>query len=133
MNVITQNARVLPAPIINEESKPWWDAVQQRKFLYKRCAACGENHFYPRSLCPHCLSDRTEWREASGRATLYTHSTMRRAKPPYTLAYVQLEEGPFVMTNLVDCDDTRLAPGQAMRVVYRAAEDGMLVPLWTSA
>ena len=126
--------RPLPAPIINPESKPYWDAAQDRKLMFKHCAACGKNHFYPRTICPFCFSDRTEWRQASGKGTLYAHSTLRRTTPiPYTLAYVTLEEGPRMLTNVVDCDTSRLAIGQAMRLVFRPAEDGKLIPLWTIA
>ena len=128
------NRRAIPAPIVNPESEPYWDAAQQQKLLIKFCTACAKYHFYPRTLCPFCFSDKTEWREASGKGSLYTHSTMRRIAPiPYTLAYVELEEGPRMAANVVDCDNTKLAIGQALRVVFKPAEDGKLVPCWTPA
>ena len=52
--------RVIPAPNINPESQPWWDAAAKSKRLCKHCKACGKNHFYPRSLCPFCDSDDVE-------------------------------------------------------------------------
>lgn len=125
--------RVIPAPIINPESKRYWDAAQEKKLLIGHCKACNKYHFYPRTLCPFCFSDQTEWKEASGKGTLYTHSTMRRVPTPYTLGYVTLEEGPRMMTNIVDCDNTKLKIGQAVKVTFKAAEDGKLVPCWTVA
>ena len=59
--------RVIPAPNINNESQPWWDAAAKSKLLFKHCKACNKNHYYPRSLCPFCFSDQTEWKEASGK------------------------------------------------------------------
>lgn len=127
----SERERVLPAPIVNPESRPYWDAAAQRRLLFKHCRACGKDHFYPRTLCPFCFSDQTEWKEASGKGTIYSHSTMRRgAKVPFTLAYVTLAEGPRMLTNIVECDPDRLAIGQAVHVVFKPAEDGTLVPVW---
>ena len=65
-------------------------------------------HHYPRAICPFCFSDKTEWSEASGKGTIYTYSVMRRAPVPYAIAYVTLDEGPTMMTNIVDCDLDKL-------------------------
>ena len=96
--------RKISAPAVNLETQPFWDATAEGKLLYKKCTACGEPHFYPRTHCPFCFSDKTEWVEASGQGTIYTYSVMRRAAIPYAIAYVTLAEGPTMMTNIVDCD-----------------------------
>ena len=98
--------------------------------MFKHCKACNKNHFYPRSLCPFCFSDQTEWKEASGKGTLYTHSTMRRSPEPYTLAYVTLAEGPRMLTNIVDCDFDKLKVGMPVHVVFKPSKEGALVPVW---
>ena len=71
--------RAFPPAVVNPESKPYWDAAEKGKLLYKFCTACKKPHFYPRTLCPFCFSDKTEWKEASGKGVIYSHSTMRRA------------------------------------------------------
>jgi uncharacterized OB-fold protein len=68
------------------------------------------------------------WEQASGRGKLYAFSTLVRATPPYTIAYVTLEEGPTMMTNIVDADPNELAIGQEVTVAFRPAEDGIPVP-----
>ena len=70
-------ARKYPPPPANPETRPFWDAAAQGKLLIKRCTACGEAHYYPRTICPFCFSDKTEWVEASGKGTIYTFSVMR--------------------------------------------------------
>ncbi|HEX5453423.1 MAG TPA: Zn-ribbon domain-containing OB-fold protein, partial [Stellaceae bacterium] len=112
--------RKIAAPPINPETQHFWDAASESKFLYKKCAACGEPHFYPRSHCPFCFSDRVEWREASGDGTIYTYSVMRRAPVPYAIAYVELAEGPRIMSNIVDCDLDQIKIGQKVRLVFQA-------------
>jgi len=126
--------RTIPGPPTNPETQAFWDAARQGKLLVKRCAACGESHHYPRALCPFCGSDRTEWKEASGRGTIYSYSVFRRAPIPYAIAYVTLAEGPTMMTNIVDCDLDAIRIGQAVRVNFKPTEDGgPPVPMFSPA
>jgi uncharacterized OB-fold protein len=126
-------SRTIPAPQPTAETQAFWDAASQGRLLIKKCAACGEPHHYPRPLCPFCFSDRTEWVPASGRGTLYSYSVMRRVPAPYAIAYVTLEEGPTMMTNIVDCDLDALRIGQSVRVVFKPTEGGPPVPMFTPA
>lgn len=123
--------RTIPDPLVNPETRRWWDAASQRRLLIGRCDACGRYHFYPRALCPHCLSDRTEWVEAGGGGVIYSFSVMRRGAPaPYAIAYVTLDEGVSMLTNLVDCDFDALAIGQRVRVAFASSAGGTLVPVF---
>ena len=101
---MAESARKILAPTPTPETAPFWEAAAKGKLLVKRCTACGRAHHYPRPLCPFCGSDRTELRDSAGRGVVYSFSVMRRATPPYVIAYVTLDEGPTMMTNLVDCD-----------------------------
>ncbi|HEX3954822.1 MAG TPA: Zn-ribbon domain-containing OB-fold protein [Stellaceae bacterium] len=123
--------RKIAAPPVNPETQPYWDAAAQGKLLFKKCTSCGEPHFYPRNLCPFCFSDKTEWVEASGKATVYTYSVMRRAPVPYAIAYVTLAEGPMMMTNIVDCDLNGITCGQAVKLVFKPSDGGPPVPMFT--
>jgi uncharacterized protein len=125
--------RKIAAPPVNLETQHFWDAAKDGKLLIKKCAACGEVHFYPRPFCPFCFSDRVEWQEASGRGTIYTYSVMRRTPVPYAIAYVELAEGPRLMTNIVDCDLDAIKIGQAVRLVFNPSEGGPPVPMFTPA
>ena len=124
----------LPLPIPNDETQAFWDAARQGTLLVKHCTACGETHWYPRALCPFCGSDRTEWKAASGRGTIYSYSVFRRAPIPYAIAYVTLAEGPTMMTNIVDADLDAIRIGQAVRVTFKPTEDaGPPVPMFSPA
>jgi len=125
--------RKIDAPESAPETKAFWDAASAGRLVIKRCAACGESHYYPRSICPFCGSDRTEWRDVSGRGTIYTYSVMRRAPVPYAIAYVTLDEGVTMMTNIVDCDLNAIRIGQKVRVVFKPSEGGPPVPMFTPA
>jgi uncharacterized OB-fold protein len=123
--------RKIPAPQVTPETKRYWDAAAQGTLLVKKCLACGKVHHYPRSLCPYCFSDNTNWQEASGRGTIYSYSVMRRAPVPYAIAYVTLDEGVTMMTNIVDCDLDTICIGQSVKVVYKPSDGGPPVPCFT--
>ena len=125
--------RKIPAPPISPETQPFWDAAAAGRLMIKTCGGCGQAHYYPRALCPFCGSDRTEWLPASGRGTIYSYSIMRRVPVPYALAYVTLEEGVTMMTNIVDGDLDRIRIGQAVRVVFRPTDGGPPVPMFAPA
>jgi len=115
--------RAIPAPLVNPETEAFWAAAKEKKFLIKRCTACGKAHWYPRGVCPHCFSDKTEWVEASGRGTIYSVSVMKRAPEIYAVAYVTLDEGPTMMTNIVECDFDKVAIGDKVVVTWRPTKD----------
>jgi uncharacterized OB-fold protein len=123
--------RTLIAPLPFPETTPYWEAAARGKLLLKRCTACGAHHFYPRAICPFCFSDKTEWREAAGIGTIYSFSVTRRTEVPYAIAYVTLAEGPTMMSNIVDCDLDAIRIGQRVRLVFKPAENGQKVPMFT--
>lgn len=123
--------RILPPPICSPDNQRFWEAARERRLLIKKCQACDRFHFYPRSLCPFCFSDRTEWVESAGRATVYSYTVMRRATPPFIVAFVTLEEGVSMMTNIVDADPDRVRIGQPVRLKWQEAEDGTPVPMFS--
>jgi uncharacterized OB-fold protein len=124
-------AKKYPAPQGNPETAPFWEAAKQGKLLIKRCTACGEAHYFPRSICPFCFFDKTVWEESSGDAEIYTFSLMRKsATGPYAIGYVTLREGPSLQTNFVDCDIAGLKIGQKVKVVFKSTE-GAPLPFFT--
>ena len=125
--------RKIPAPQPNPETQAFWDGAAQGRLLLKKCLACSQVHYYPRALCPFCGSDRTEWQPASGRGSIYSWSVMRRAEVPYAIAYVTLEEGVTMMTNIVGCDLDAIRIGQQVRVVFTPTDGGPPVPTFTPA
>jgi len=125
--------RILPAPGITPETQAFVAAAREGRFVLPHCDDCGRTHWYPRAVCPHCWSTRLTWRPASGLATVYSHSTMQRVDPPFTLAYVTLAEGPAMLTNLVDAPPAGWRIGQPVQVRFVPAEDGTPVPVFVPA
>jgi uncharacterized protein len=123
--------RKIPAPRVLPESLAFWQAADEGRYLVKKCNHCAQVHHYPRDICPFCLSADTVWQDSQGLGVVYSFSTMGKDDAAYTLAYVTLEEGITVMTNLVDCDPREVRMGQAVRVVFVPSEGGHAVPMFT--
>ncbi len=127
---MSQPERSYSEPSINMETEAYWAASKRGVLLLKKCNDCGETHFYPRAICPNCSSDNTEWYEASGKGVIYSYSVTRRTQIPYAIAYVTLDEGVTMLTNIVDCDFENLAIGQAVEVTFRATEGDQALPMF---
>ena len=127
-------------PTADAETQPYWDAAREERLLFRRCAGCGEAHFYPRRFCPLCWSEDVAWEDASGSATLYTWSVVHSndlppfaEKVPYVAAVVDLAEGPRMMTNIVDCDAEALTVGMELTVAFEKRTDDVTVPVFRPA
>src|SRR2546423_1959314 len=107
-----------PIPLPTLETAPYWDGCKQHQLRIQRCSACAHHQFFPRIYCTKCFSDRLEWIDASGKATVLSFTIVRRpvspafaSEAPYVVALVTLEEGPQMMTNIIACAPEEVAIG----------------------
>jgi uncharacterized OB-fold protein len=114
-----------PLPKPDADSQAYWDGARRHELLLQQCGACGKFRFYPRSICPYCMSDKFEWRKSAGRGTVYSFTVIHRApspvfraRVPYVLALIELEEGVRMMSNVIDCDLTQVRIGASVEVVF---------------
>ena len=127
----TNDEAKLADPAMNPGDEAYFAAAKEGRLLLKRCSACGKTHHYPRAICPFCWSDNVEWVEASGLGTIYPYSVTRRGEQ-YCIAYVTLQEGPTLMSNIVDCDLDRIRIGDTVRVVFKPTEGGWAIPMFST-
>jgi uncharacterized OB-fold protein len=126
--------RPIPAPPVTIESQPFWEAAKEGRFLIKRCTGCGKAHWYPRAVCPFCLSSDTEWVESPGEGVIYSYSVMRKSPTgPYAIGYVTLDEGPAMLTNFVDVGPDDLKIGLRVKLKFQPTEGGPPVPVFAPA
>jgi uncharacterized protein len=133
--------RPLPQPV-TPESRPYWDGLKEGKLLLPRCADCGHTFFYPRVLCPQCASRAITWIQASGRGRLHAfgiaHQSFNKAfkvAPPYVLAMIELEEGPHMLSNLINVapDPKTVTCDMPVEVVFQKVTDDVTLPLFQPA
>lgn len=129
-------ANLMPAPSIDPDSAPYWDALNAGRLIIKSCVDCGRAHFYPRELCPHCHSDNLSWIEASGRGVIYSFTVCRRpAGPafadevPYVVALIDLPEGPRMMSRITG-DPSDVAIGRQVNVRFQRQGEELVLPFF---
>jgi len=129
--------RPLPRP--TPETQHFWDGTKAGELRLQRCDACQHTYFPPRPFCPKCASRAVSIIAASGRAVLYSYVINHRPHPafdgPYAIAVVQLEEGPRMMTNLVNTPQTpeALQLDMPLVVTFERQTDEIYLPLFRPA
>jgi len=129
-----------PIPRIDEESKGYWEACRRHELVLQRCGACATLRYYPRATCPECLSDEVRWERMSGRGTVYTFTVTHqnqapgfREELPYVLAYVTLDEGVQMLTNIVECPVDQVRIGMPVEVTFQDVSEEVAIPRFKPA
>jgi uncharacterized OB-fold protein len=130
----------LPSPEITPLTRPYWDALAQGVLQYQRCRDCGLAVLPVRTECPHCLQNSLGWERAGGRARLISWIVYHRAfhpafaaRVPYTVAIVELEEGPRLVSNLVAVDDPEALRIDSPLILTIEREEGIALPRFRPA
>lgn len=121
-----------PLPVPTATSAPFWAGLDEGKVRIQRCEACAAWVFYPRTRCNRCLSDRLQWHNVSGAATLYTYTIARQPtapqfadEVPQVLAVVQLDEGVRLTTTLARVAEADIRIGMALRPLFDRVGEGV--------
>jgi uncharacterized protein len=127
----------LPVPVSDELNRPFWDAAREQRFVLPRCAECGQLMAPPVANCSSCLAARFEWVPNAGRGTVYSHIEYHRSwlreydgRVPYTVAIVELDEGPRLITALVGDTSDWVKIGARVRVAFQERAQGARVPVF---
>lgn len=104
-----------PLPQIGADTRFFWEGCRKHVIRIQKCGNCGHLRWPPAFLCPRCLSADTRLIDVSGRGTIYSYVIYHVAYDPsfkvdlpYVVAVVALEEGPHILTNIVECDPHKL-------------------------
>ena len=109
------------------ENQAFWDKAREGQFSLPRCRSCGKQHWFPRAFCPLCFSEDLAWEDSDGRGTVFTYSHLRGPDGERVIAYVQLDDGPLMLTELVDTDAS-LAIGQPVVVTMVEVAPDLRIP-----
>ena len=123
-------ARPKPLPEPDFDTIPFWEALKRHELQLQRCADCQHVYFYPRILCPSCWSANVKWERMSGKGHVYTYTVMHRAPHPafaedvpFIIGVVELDEGPRLPVNIVQCSPEEIAVDMAVEVVFEDIND----------
>lgn len=124
-----------PYPRGTEDTTPFWEAAQRGELRLQRCETCGHVRFPPAVLCPRCWSEDSQWVPLSGRGHVFSwvivHQSQHpafNAETPYNVAIVELEEGPRLHTQIVECPLEHITIGMPVEVVFHRVRDDVVLP-----
>jgi uncharacterized OB-fold protein len=126
-------SKILPQQTLLSE--PYWTGCREGKLRLQQCDACEQYQFYPRIFCSHCGHRELSWRAVSGRGRIASYTVIHRpisdAYPaPSVIVLVDLEEGPRMMSSLVDTDPESVSVGAAVSVDFDAWSEEISVPVF---
>ncbi len=114
-----------PLPRPTATSLPFWAAAKRHELQIQRCGSCGAHIFYPREVCPECLSSDLQWIKVSGKGTVYSYTIARAPthpafaeEVPYVIAIVELAEGPHLTTNITGCKPDEVRVGMPVVATF---------------
>jgi len=124
-------------PLANLDTKAFWDGCARGELLLQRCRSCDAYRHPPAPICSHCLSAQHEWVRVTGRGSVYTfvvvHETRVRGWEklvPYVLAVVELEEGPRILSNIVNVAPEAVAIGMPVEVTFAELDGTTKLPVF---
>jgi uncharacterized OB-fold protein len=133
-------ARPKPLPVVTDVNRPFWDGCHEGKLLLQYCEQCRQHQFYPRLYCMHCSSTKLQWVQASGNGRIYSYTVIHRNKTPefvqdvpYNVIIVQLDEGPRMMSNLVQSEASQLRVDLPVMVIFDRVTDEISLPRFKPA
>jgi uncharacterized OB-fold protein len=121
------------AVLAHPSCQPFWDATREGQLLLPRCTDCARHHWYPRTFCPLCQSAQVRWQAASGRARVHACTSLLRDPTRTVFAFVELDEGPLMLTHLVGRELEAWRIGDALQVEFRALETGLHLPVFRAS
>lgn len=101
--------------------------LDQGKFMIQRCERTGRAVFYPRAVSPFG-GGPLRWEPASGGGTVYSATVVRRREDrggDYSVVLVDLDEGPRLMSTVVDAEPTDVRIGMRVQAEVRRTPEGI--------
>ena len=134
---LPEKAQRREGPPPDLEQAPYWAATLEGRLLVQRCVPHGHTQLYARAHCIRCRGE-VRWEDASGFGTVYSftvlrqhHSRSLRHLLPLVVALIDLDEGPRIMTNLIDVDPADVRVAMRVEVYFERVSDTAALPLFT--
>ena len=129
-----------PIPVPTIDDREYWEACARDELVLQRCAECKAYRHLPRPMCPKCRSMRAEWVASKGEGTVHSYTIVHnpvgpalREAVPYDIVLVEMDEGPRIISNMVDTPPSDVHIGMRVRVTFREVAPGVKLPKFARA
>lgn len=124
-----------PVPRVNGDNRPFWKGCREHELRFQKCGACGRVRWPPSAICPGCHSVSATWIVSGGRGRVFSfaiyHTSLHpgfRDDIPYVVAQVELDEGPVMISNIVDCSPESVTCDMTVEVTWKDISDEFSLP-----
>lgn len=129
-----------PLPVISDFNRPFWEGTRQHEFRLQRCCSCDRLWAPNGPVCPHCFSEEYRWEPLSGHGRICSWVVFHKVyhpsfagDAPYNVAFVELDEGPRVIANVVGTPNAELHIGMPVEVVFEDINEDISIPKFRRA
>ena len=133
-------AHIKPLPTPDADSQAYWQGLNAGKLLLQHCGVCAHVQYYQQAICRKCGSEHLTHQAACGRGTVHSFSVVHRAPgpafkldTPYAVLLVELEEGPRMISSLVDADPMTVVFDMAVELVCERVNETVVLPRFRPA
>lgn len=124
-----------PLPETDCDAAAFWQAAARSQLLVQRCDACGHHQHYARPFCTACRGRSLQMVRCTGRGLLHSFTVVHRAPfedlpAPYVVALIKLEEGPMLLSHVVDADLGTLRCDMPVHVDFQPLREGIVLPVF---
>src|SRR5262249_25576235 len=130
-----EGAAEKPLPSISDYNRPFWEGARRHELRVQRCNACGKAWAPNGPVCPHCFSEDYTWEKTSGRGKIASWVVFHKVyhpgfarDVPYSVAFIELDEGPRIISNVVGVKNEELEIGMPVEVVFEDVNDEISLP-----
>ncbi len=127
-------------PVPTEDTEPFWEYCAKGELRMQNCSDCGHVRFPAAVLCPKCLSEEYQWTKLSGRGKVFTYAVFHQVyypgfadDVPYNTAMIELDEGPRIHTNIIECENDDIYIGMPVTVTFEQIDDEIFLPKFRPA
>lgn len=128
-----------PLPTITSEARPFWEGAAKQQLLMQCCLDCSAYIWTPRPSCFECGSENIQWQELSGRGEVYSFTVIRQVVGraasqafekdiPYVIAWIDLDEGPRMITNVIGCPVENVTLDMKVSVIFEQQSADIWLP-----
>jgi len=129
-----------PLPVTDEDTQPFWDFCKAHELRVQKCTQCGQLHYPPSPICPHCLNMKSEWVKLSGKGKVFSYILVHRryhpgfsAELPYTVAIIETDEGIRMLSNVIGCKPDAVKIDMPVEVAFEDVSPEFALPKFRPA
>jgi uncharacterized OB-fold protein len=128
---------IKPLPVASGETKPFWDACKEGKFLIQKCKTCNEYQYHYRAFCSHCWFGEIQDIESKGDGNIWSFTVINRNRSPgfiddvpYVVAMIEIEGGLKIISNVINCDPWKVYIGMPVKLTFTKATEEWTLPMF---